>query len=158
MINYPVNHQQTFKATPERLWQAWTTEEGLAAWWWNGWPTTTYAVDLRVGGGYRITAEPQQIGVHGQYLEILPLQRLVFSWIWVDDGVDGDLTEHVEVQFVPVGGGTRLELLHAGPWTSREPADNYLQGWQHVFGSLEKLLAEPRVPCVAGCCLAWLLP
>ncbi|MDQ6658219.1 MAG: SRPBCC domain-containing protein [Actinomycetota bacterium] len=144
MTDYALNHQHTFKAGPERLWQAWTTEAGLADWWWNGWPTTTYTVDLRVGGSYRITAEPQGIGVHGEYLEIVPLQRLVFSWIWVYDGVDGDLTEHVEVQFVPVDGGTRVDLLHTGQWTGREPADNYLLGWQHVFGSLEQLLAEPQ--------------
>lgn len=143
MTEYELNHQQIFKAAPERLWQAWTTEEGLASWWWNGWPGTTYAIDLRVGGGYRIFTEPQGIGVHGEYLEIVPLQRLVFSWIWIDDGVDGDPNEQVEVTFVPVDGGTRVELRHTGPWTSRAPADSYRQGWEHVLGSLADMLAEP---------------
>lgn len=146
MTDYSLNPQQTFNATPERLWLAWTTEAGLAAWWWNGWPTTTYTVDLRVGGSYRITSEPQRIGVHGQYLEIVPLQRLVSSWSRVTGGVDCDFTERIE--------GSSCRSMAEPGWScctpDRGPAEGrpttICRAGSTCSGSLEKLLAAPRVP------------
>ena len=43
-------------ATPEQLWLSWTTEPGLATWWWHTWPDTRYRVNAWVGGEYRIEA------------------------------------------------------------------------------------------------------
>jgi len=126
---------RTFAATPDKLWQAWTTEQGLASWWWHTWPDTRYSIDATPGGRYRIDASDHGIGVRGEFLEVTPPHRLVFSWIWVDDGVDGD-TERVTVTFTPDGAGTRLDLLHTGPWTTPEPVESYRQGWDFVFDAL----------------------
>ena len=54
---------RTIEAAPETVWAAWTTPSGLAAWWWDHWPSTTYAVDARVGGRYRIEAPEAGVGV-----------------------------------------------------------------------------------------------
>jgi len=133
---------RTFDVTAEQLWRAWTTEDGLAGWWWHTWPDTRYQVDARVGGSYRIDAADHGIGVRGEFLEVTPPHRLVFSWIWVDDGVDGAL-EQVTVTFSPDGDGTRIDLLHTGPWTSTEPAENYRQGWGFVLDALERTATAP---------------
>lgn len=129
---------RTFAADRDRVWRAWTTAEGLAAWWWDHLPGTTYAVDLRVGGAYRIEAVAAGFGVAGEFVEIDAPARLVLTWTWLDSGVAGDL-ERVEVTLVEVAGGTRLDLRHTGPWTTPQPAEDYRTGWTSTLDSLEAL-------------------
>jgi uncharacterized protein YndB with AHSA1/START domain len=122
-------------AAPDRVWDAWTTERGLAGWWWRHWPDTTYEVDLRIGGAYRIAAADHGIAVHGAYETIDPPRTLAFSWVWAEDGVDGPM-ERVEVTFAAEGDGTRVSVLHTGPWTTRDEAESYRQGWEFVLDAL----------------------
>lgn len=122
-------------APPTSVWQAWTTEEGLARWWWAGWSDTTHRVDLRVGGGYRFASPTAGIAVHGEYLLVEPPQRIEMTWIWSDDGEPGP-TEHVSVELEPNGAGTTVRVRHTGPWTSASAADDYRDGWHHVLARL----------------------
>jgi uncharacterized protein YndB with AHSA1/START domain len=126
---------RTVRSTPEKVWNAWTTEAGLASWWWHTWPDTRYRIDAQVGGSYRIEAADHGIGVRGEYLELRPYERLMFTWIWIEDGADGAV-ENVSVTFTPDGDRVRIDLVHTGPWTTSEPVDNYRQGWDFVLGAL----------------------
>lgn len=140
----PMNHldlSRTFECTTETLWQAWTTEKGLAAWWWSSWPDTTYAVDGRVGGNYQISATTHGFAVHGEYLTWEPHSLLEFTWIWTENGNDGP-REHVRVTFAPTASGSLLTVTHTGPWSTPEPAENYQQGWEHVLNSLAASLSR----------------
>lgn len=131
MNPYVLQLSHRLAAPPDRVWPAWTTAEGLARWWWPAW-SPSIAVDLRVGGGYRIEAGEQKIIVEGRYLIIEPISHLRMSWVWTDgDGVGAE--EEVDVNFVPDDGGTIVRLEHTGPWTSPEPADNYRLGWTSVL-------------------------
>lgn len=137
---------RTVAAPPEAVWRAWTTEQGLASWWWHTWPDTRYAIDATPGGSYRIEAADHGIGVRGEFLEVTPPHRLVFSWIWIDDGVEEhspDGPERVTVTFTATGDGTRIDLLHTGPWTTTEPVENYRQGWDFVLDALTGSTADP---------------
>lgn len=127
---------RTFPGAPEELWAAWTTEDGLAGWWWHTWPDTHYRVDGRIGGTYRIEAAANGIAVSGEYLTWNPFTDLEFSWIWTEDGAD-DPPERVRVTFTRNGDGTRVHLVHTGPWTTSESAENYRQGWTFVLDALE---------------------
>lgn len=69
-------------ATPEQLWLSWTTEPGLATWWWHTWPDTRYRVNAWVGGEYRIEAADHGFGVRGTFEAVEAPSRLVFSWVW----------------------------------------------------------------------------
>lgn len=133
--------ERVVAASPERVWEAWTTATGLAGWWWSHWPGTRYSVDLVVGGGYLIEDGDHGVGVRGEYLEIEPPRRLVFTWVWLDDGRPGEV-ERVEVTFTPEGPATRVALVHTGPWATTEPAENYAQGWAFVLDALERQLAS----------------
>lgn len=130
---------RTFAADRPRVWRAWTTGEGLATWWWAHLPDTTYAVDCRVGGSYRIEAGAAGFGVAGEFLEVEPPRRLAMTWTWLDDGVPGDV-ERVELTFTEVPGGTRLDLVHTGPWTTPQPAEGYRTGWTRTLDSLEEVV------------------
>ncbi len=126
-------------ATPEQLWLAWTTEPGLAAWWWHTWPDTRYRVNARVGGEYRIEAADHGFGVRGTFEVVEAPSRLVFSWVWYElaDGVASEEPDdQVQVVFTPHPNGTLLQLTHTGPGTDDEAAENYRQGWTFVLDAL----------------------
>lgn len=126
-------------ATPEQLWLAWTTEPGLATWWWHTWPDTRYRVNARVGGEYRIEAADHGFGVPGTFQAVEAPSRLVFSWVWYElaDGVASEEPDdQVQVVFTPHPNGTLQQLTHTGPWTDDEAAENYRQGWTFVLDAL----------------------
>lgn len=126
-------------ATPEQLWLAWTTEPGLATWWWHTWPDTRYRVNAWVGGEYRIEAADHGFGVRGTFQAVEAPSRLVFSWVWYElaDGVASEEPDdQVQVVFTPHPNGTLLQLTHTGPWTDDEAAENYRQGWTFVLDAL----------------------
>jgi uncharacterized protein YndB with AHSA1/START domain len=134
-MNATLTVERVVPGTPARVWTAWTTVDGLAAWWWRHLPGTTYQVDARVGGHYRIDSPGAGIGVRGEYIEVSAPSRFAASWIWVDDGTDGDV-ENIVVTFDPHPDGTKLTITHTGPWTSDKPAEQYRQGWQDVLDAL----------------------
>ncbi|QDP96380.1 SRPBCC domain-containing protein [Microlunatus elymi] len=139
MSPYTLQLEHEFAASPDRIWRAWTTEDGLAAWWWPTW-SPTISIDLRVGGGYRIEAADPKIIVEGRYVIIEPVSHLRMTWIWTDpDGAGPE--EEVDVTFAPEGVGTLIRLQHTGPWTSAEPADNYRQGWTSVLDNLLRVVS-----------------
>lgn len=135
---------RTFAADRERVWAAWTTAEGLATWWWAHLPGTSYAVDLRVGGSYRIEATAAGFGVAGEFTRVDPPHALEMTWTWLDDGVPGAV-EQVALAFTEVADGTRLDLVHTGPWTTPQPAEDYRTGWTQTMDALHDLLVDsPR--------------
>ncbi len=79
---------RTVAAPRETVFQAWTDPEILTKWWRvdAGWSTPIAEVDLRVGGRYRLGMfEPGKDGpyvVGGEYREVTPPEKLVFTWIW----------------------------------------------------------------------------
>lgn len=79
-------------ASPEQLWNAWTDPDELAEWWHPRGaitPRESVEVDVRVGGRYRYTMVETESGneivTGGEYLQIVPNEKLVFSWGQPDD-------------------------------------------------------------------------
>jgi uncharacterized protein YndB with AHSA1/START domain len=68
-------------------------------------------IDLRVGGRYRISfkAKGTYNEVGGVYREVVPNQRLVFSWAWHSTPERESL---VTISMKPEGSGTLLTFLH----------------------------------------------
>lgn len=137
---HPLRVELEIDAPVDEVWDAWTTAEALAGWWWSHWDDVAIEADVRPGGAYRIEASDHGIAVEGEYLVVEPGRRLAFTWVWTDDdGASRD--EAVEVTFAPSGGGTALTLRHTGPWDDDAPADSYRQGWEFVLGALAKRVA-----------------
>jgi uncharacterized protein YndB with AHSA1/START domain len=75
--------QRTFRASPERVFRAWTQPAALREWWCPaGWVANEIAVDLQIGGTYSIAMVPRQRSCIGQrrILEVRPPERLVYTW------------------------------------------------------------------------------
>ena len=131
-----------FRARPEKVYAAWTQAEQLVQWFGPASvkPGSLHAdIDLRVGGRYRISFtndKGEYFEVGGAYREVVPNERLVFSWAWHSTPERESL---VTVQLKPDGGGTLLVFNHA-QFFDEAARDNHQRGWNELLAKLEKLV------------------
>jgi len=129
-------------ARPSIVFEAMTTNEGLAAWFGpDDLPALSAQVDARVGGGYRVRFRRLDGGEHeacGEFLELVPPRRIVMSWRWTFGGAaeERGRTSRIEVELRPIEGGTELTFTHAALWDEAS-AQSHTEGWT---GALVKLV------------------
>lgn len=127
-------------ASPAKVYAAWTDPKKIVRWFGRAdvKPETTCAViEARVGGHYRISfdTESEYHEVGGAYREVVPNQRLVFSWAWHSTPERESL---VTVTFKPDGDGTLLTVHHAQLFDDAA-REGHERGW---LGALDKLENE----------------
>lgn len=150
MRRHALRLSRTIRADPETLFRAWTDPEALSHWWRmeeEGWAFAAASIDLRVGGRYRLGMtgpDGRTYTAVGEYLEIEPPTRLVFTWDWErpTDRVGETL---VTVEFKPAGTGmTELVLTHE---RFADPASvaGHERGWAQLFTLLDHFITEEAV-------------
>ena len=95
--------------------------------------------NLRVGGRYAIkmvTADAEH-DVSGVYREIVPNEKLAFTWAWKTMPERESL---VTVTFKKDGTGTIMTLLHE-QFFDEDTRDRHNVGWTGTMERLEKYLA-----------------
>lgn len=134
-----------FAAPRERVFAAWTDPELLRRWWAavQGWATSRAEVDARPGGRYRLSMRDgdAEYTVGGVYLEVLPPERLAYTWTWEGEaeimrGSEGTL---VTVDFVDAGDGTEVVITHTG-FAGDRIRDLHGEGWAGCLDNLEGVL------------------
>jgi len=138
---------QKIRATPERLFRAWTDPEELMHWWrmeGEGWAFVGADVDLRVGGQYRLSMKAPDGQVHtsvGVYREVNRPTRLAFTWDWENPANRvGDTL--VTVAFNDVGGGLTEVVLTHERFTDATRAASHQNGWMQLLRLLDHLTTE----------------
>lgn len=137
-----LNH--TYKASKERVFQAWTQQERLSQWWGpEGFTTTIDRMDVVEGGDYRFIMHAPNGANHamgGSYVEITPYDKLVFTWKWEHED-DGKKDTLVTIEFhEQEDKGTKLVVTHENFYTMEE-AENHNNGWSSTLESnLKKYL------------------
>jgi uncharacterized protein YndB with AHSA1/START domain len=151
--------ERTFEASPEEVWDLWTTREGIEAWMGpEGFKVTVEELDLRPGGTlvYAMTAVgPEQVEYMAKagmplvnvqrlrYIEVDPPRRLVHRD--VADFIPGIEPYEVEtvLELSEVEGGTHIvltfDVMHDAHWTEMAKL-----GHESELGKLEKLLAARK--------------
>src|SRR5215210_1781177 len=75
-----------FDAPRGLVWKAWTTPELVKRWWHaNRGEMKVAEIDLEVGGRWRylmVTPDGSEVGFHGEYLEIVPNERIVSTEVY----------------------------------------------------------------------------
>jgi uncharacterized protein YndB with AHSA1/START domain len=135
--------RRTIQATPTRLFEAWTTADHLIRWWGpTGVECTEANVDLKVGGHYKLAnrlPDGSVILIHGEFLEISPPHKLVYTWSTDPDDETKALaeTEQVTVRFEARGTATEVIVVHerVAP-ASREGHEG---GWVGCLDGLAEL-------------------
>ena len=145
----PIIIEAYFAVRPARVFQAWTDPDQVKQWFGQA-PNTLHSavIDLRPGGVWRFleskTAE-MSIGFEGEYLDIEPGERLVFTWSKVITRASGTRKatpkSRVEVTFAPNGDGTDVRLVHFA--VPDEPnRRGFGAGWSFALGTMRTLLAS----------------
>lgn len=142
----PLTHSDTrvtmtklYNHSPQELFDAWTNVESLQQWLCPaGGQVSFAAVDLRVGGSYRIDMQfGAEVVVHrGVYREISPPEKLVFTWISANTRQQETV---VTIQLMVQGAQTELTLIHER-FPDPESAHDHKEGWHSVLARLEKVL------------------
>ena len=131
--------KRRFKAPPAKVFAAWTDPEKVKHWMGPGEVKAISATcDVRVGGRYRwLMRAPsgEEHDVGGVYREVVPNEKLVFTWAWKSTPERESL---VTVEFKPDGDGTLLTLTHA-QFFDEEARDRHQQGWAGALDKMEKL-------------------
>ena len=140
-----------FDAPRHLVYRAWTTPELIKRWWHAKRGRATVAdVDLRVGGKWRwvmVTDSGHEVAFHGEYREIVPNERLVYTEVF--EGVPGgdDEPAVVTVSLREEAGRTRLtEVVEV---SSRKVRDAIIEtgmeeGLQDALDLLEQVAISLR--------------
>ena len=124
-VTLPADRQilitREFDATPDLVWEAFTTPDLVRRWWHaKRGEVTVCEIDLRAGGAWRyvmVTHEGgAEVGFHGEYREVVPNERLVSTEAY--EGIP-DADEHAALNTMTLteleGGRTRVEILSEHP-------------------------------------------
>ncbi len=127
------------QASREKIFRAWTDPEEMKKWWGpEGCTPSSVEIDLRVGGRYRISTcrseAGEEIFVNGEYCEIVPPERIVFTWNWEPPGMELGETL-VTVEFRERGGATEIVLTHER-LPDEKTRDLHGMGWNSALDCL----------------------
>lgn len=130
-------------APRERVFEACVEPEKLAEWWGPaGFTAPSVDLDVREGGGYRITMQPpdgEAFNLSGRYSEVDPPRRLVYTFEWEEPDPDDQETV-VELSFLDDREGTKLVVDH-GPFATEARYALHEAGWTETLARLVQFLA-----------------
>jgi uncharacterized protein YndB with AHSA1/START domain len=104
------------------------------------WMGLSAQLDPRPGGIYQVDPNTRDI-ILGEFIEVVPPRRIVFTWGWKEPGhpIPAGSTR-VCIELTPQSGGTLLRLVHRNlPPPSRE---RHEMGWSHYLIRLKTVIAK----------------
>src|SRR5262245_35491061 len=127
---------RTFNAPPSVVFALWSSAEHLKRWMGpKSFTCPEATVDFRVGGRYRVMIKSAEYGENwfgGVYCEIVPEERLVFTFTWDNDGPSAGLEMLVTITFEEQDGKT-VQTVHQSPFSTVERRDSHVGGWSEAF-------------------------
>lgn len=133
--------KRRFNASPAKVFEAWTDPEKVKRWMGPGEIKAVLAeIDPRNGGRYHWVMQApngEQHDVGGVYREVIPNEKLVFTWAWKSTPERKSL---VTVTFKPDGDGTLMTLTHE-QFFDGDARDRHNQGWEGAMAKFEKLFS-----------------
>ncbi len=141
-----VSLHRVIKASPEKVYRAFTTPKAMEAWIPPyGFLCTAHSMETKVGGTYKMSFTNFTSGnshsFGGEYLELIPNEFLKYTDRFDDPNLPGEMITTVWLK--KVMGGTDLKVTQEGI-PDIIPVDMCYLGWQD---SLDKLirLVEPEI-------------
>jgi uncharacterized protein YndB with AHSA1/START domain len=134
---------RVLRASPDRIYAAFLNPAAMAKWLPpNGYVCTVHQLDARVGASYKMsfadigTGQGHSFG--GDYLELVPNERLRYSAVFDDPNLPGDMQTTVTLKAVSCG--TEINIVQEGV-PAMIPAEACYLGWQQSL-TLLALLVE----------------
>lgn len=132
--------------SPEKVYRAFIEADAVAKWLPpNGFTCTVHHLEPTVGGTHRMSFRNFTTGnghsFGGEYLELVPGERLRYTDRFDDPNLPGEM--EVTVTLTKVSCGTELNIVQAGV-PDLIPAESCYLGWQESLRNLAKLV-EPEI-------------
>jgi uncharacterized protein YndB with AHSA1/START domain len=147
MQNNSVTLHRVLKATPEKVFRAFTQPDAFASWLPPyGFVCIVHNLEAKVGGDYKMsfinfsTGNGHSFG--GTYLEIKPNEFLKYTDKFDDPNLPGEMITSVWLNKVSCG--TELKVIQEGI-PAIIPTEMCYLGWQESLEKLAKLV-EPVIP------------
>jgi uncharacterized protein YndB with AHSA1/START domain len=126
-----VERELAIAASPEAVWEFLVDPDKATRW-----MGQSASFEPRPGGLYRVEVIPGNTAA-GEFVELDPPRRLVFTWGW-EPGGSGAVpvgTSTVEIELVPTDEGTTLRFTHRG-LPDEAAAQSHAHGWDHYLERL----------------------
>ncbi len=147
MSERTVRLHRVLRAPPERVYRAFLDADAMAKWLPpHGFTCKVHHFEPKVGGGFRMSFHNFSTGnghsFSGEYLELVPNERLRYTDRFDDPGLPGVL--QVTVSLKAVSCGTELSVAQEGI-PEAIPLEMCYLGWQDSLLQLAALV-EPDIP------------
>jgi uncharacterized protein YndB with AHSA1/START domain len=147
MSDNKVSLHRVLKASPEKVYRAFTDGLAIASWLPPyGFLCTVHDLNVKVGGTFRMSFQSFTTGnshsFGGEYLEVKPNEFLKYTDKFDDPNLPGVMTASIWLKKSIAG--TELKVLQEGI-PEVIPADMCYLGWQESLEKLAKLV-EPEIP------------
>jgi uncharacterized protein YndB with AHSA1/START domain len=142
-----VRLHRVLRATPERVYRAFLDPDALVKWLPpNGFTGKLHQLDAKVGGAYKMSftnfSTRRSHAFGGQYLELVPHERLRYTNKFDDPNLPGEMK--TTVTLAKVFCGTELNVVQEGI-PEAIPTEACYLGWQESLTLLAKLV-EAEIP------------
>lgn len=142
---------RTYPFPAARVYEAWTNEKFMASWFNRRTATLgTAKADVKVGGSFFMDYQKEDgdlIRIYGTYKEVVPLERLVFSWVEDNHSApptaDRQAVSRVTVNFKDIGEKTEVTIVH-DQLTSEALMNDFIEGWTDCLASIENRLSTVK--------------
>jgi uncharacterized protein YndB with AHSA1/START domain len=142
-----VRLHRVLRAKPERIYKAFLDADAMAKWLPPyGFTCKVHHMDAKVGGTFRMsfanftTGNGHSFG--GEYLELVPSQRICYSDKFDDANLPGEMK--TTVTLTQVSCGTEIAIVQEGI-PGAIPLEMCYLGWQESLAQLANLV-EPEIP------------
>ncbi len=142
-----VRLQRVLRTTPAKLYKAFLDADALAKWLPPyGFTCKVHKIEAKVGGTFRMSFSNFGSGkghsFGGEYLELVPNERIRYTDRFDDPNLPGTLT--ITVTLRAVACGTELNVVQEGI-PEAIPVEMCSLGWQESLAQLAHLV-EPEIP------------
>lgn len=147
MANNSVSLHRVLKASPEKVFRAFSEANAISSWLPPyGFLCTVHELNVQAEGTFRMSFQNFSTGnshsFGGKYLEIKPNEFLKYTDKFDDPNLPGEMITSVWLKKVSVG--TEIKILQENI-PSMIPAEMCYLGWQESIEKLAKLV-EPEIP------------
>ncbi|QNK63078.1 SRPBCC family protein [Pedobacter sp. PAMC26386] len=147
MSDNNVSLHRVLKASPEKVYRAFTDALALASWLPPyGFLCTVHELTVQEGGSFKMSFHNFSGGKShsfgGKYIEVKPNEFLKYTDIFDDPSLPGEMITSVWLRKVSVG--TEIKISQTGV-PNVIPVEMCYLGWQESLEKLAKLV-EPEIP------------
>jgi len=141
-----VRLHRVLATSPDKVYRAFLESDALAKWLPpNGFACTVHQLEARVGGTHKMSFRNFTTGgghtFGGEYLELVPNERLRYTDRFDDPNLPGEMTVTITLKKVLVG--TELNVVQDGI-PDAIPVEMCYMGWQQSLANLAQLV-EPDI-------------